>query len=226
MIPERVWTISNLVSGEVVPIPTKSDTLVSLTTVPSSVQPVADWAPEAETAQDPVGSSKQPLLKAIPFAKEEVEFEVEVMAPEVKASPPPERESPEEEKVEVAEPMTARRSISRRPAISSCPAIEEVADEETMLNLSASRFYARSRSPARVEVPVPDPKNWSASRSPAASRFAAKVEVPLAPWEMSSPEKVTFPVSVPTVKTELVAAFKIWKAVAELVVVWKVTVPP
>src|SRR3989344_3111225 len=172
-------------------MPTLSVWVFNLTTVPSSVQPT--WF--EVTAQVPSMVWKHPPDNAIPFEKDEVEFEVEVMAPEVKASPPPERERPEEEKVEEADPMIFKRSISSLPAISRWPAIEEVAEEETMLNLSASRFSAISRSPARVEVPVPDPKNWSASRSPAASRFAAKVEVPLAPWEMSSPEKVTFPVS-------------------------------
>ena len=85
-------------------------------------------------AQVPSGDWKHPAVRAMPLPKDEVASAVEVMAPApVRASPFPARERPDEEKVEVADPTMERRVASRRSAT--------------------------SRSPARVEVPAPDPKN-------------------------------------------------------------------
>jgi hypothetical protein len=175
-------------------------------------------------AQVPSANWKQPADKARPLlnvevAPEERLMELPVMEiPADEESPPPARESPEELKVEVAEPVMFRRSVSSLPAMSRWPAMEEVALPETIANLFASRFEAISRFPALVEVPAPVAKNWSASMSPAESRFPAKVEVP-DPWMSRRPVEVTLPVAVETVKTELVAAFNIWKAAAEFAVV-------
>ena len=89
------------------PMDTWSPEALRRTTVPSSVQPDAEAAPALDTAQVPSVSWKQPAVKATPFAKDEVESEPEVTAPppDLRLSPPVERDSPPW-KVEVPFPLT------------------------------------------------------------------------------------------------------------------------
>jgi hypothetical protein len=110
-------------SPEIVPGP------VQKAAWPALPEPVIPPNPAAERQE--LLMAKHPPESVMPFAKDEVAEEFEVIAPppDLNSNPPPLRESPDELKVEVAVPMMFRRSASKRLAISRFPARVEVPED-------------------------------------------------------------------------------------------------